>query len=430
MRLSRYFLPTLKENPSEAQIVSHRLMLRSGMIYQTAAGIYSWLPMGVKVLNKIAQVVREEQNRAGAHEVIMPTIQPADLWKESGRYDAYGAEMLRMQDRHERDLLYAPTAEEIVTDIGRKFIKSYRDVPQMLYQINWKFRDEIRPRFGVMRGREFLMKDCYSFDLNQEDAHKSYRAMMEAYVRTFHRLGLTAVPVRATTGPIGGDLSHEFQVLAQTGESTLYYDEALDSLIDQGGSVDVDRLMSLYAREEEMHDPSTCPVPAERLKMKRGIEVGHVFYLGTKYSEALSAMVTDRDGKSRTIHMGCYGIGVSRLIGAIIEAHHDEAGIIWPAAVAPFHVGLLNLKVGDAVCDALCDKLYEQLHQQGLEVLYDDRSDSAGAKFANMDLIGLPWQVRVGPRGAAAGKVEVKNRATGEVVEVSLDALPAALSAA
>ncbi|MFN9001866.1 MAG: proline--tRNA ligase, partial [Holosporales bacterium] len=372
MRLSRYFLPTLKENPSEAQIVSHRLMLRSGMIYQTAAGIYSWLPMGVKVLNKIAQVVREEQNRAGAHEVIMPTIQPADLWKESGRYDAYGAEMLRMQDRHERDLLYAPTAEEIVTDIGRKFIKSYRDVPQMLYQINWKFRDEIRPRFGVMRGREFLMKDCYSFDLNQEDAHKSYRAMMEAYVRTFHRLGLTAVPVRATTGPIGGDLSHEFQVLAQTGESTLYYDEALDSLIDQGGSVDVDRLMSLYAREEEMHDPSTCPVPAERLKMKRGIEVGHVFYLGTKYSEALSAMVTDRDGKSRTIHMGCYGIGVSRLIGAIIEAHHDEAGIIWPAAVAPFHVGLLNLKVGDAVCDALCDKLYEQLHQQGLEVLYDD----------------------------------------------------------
>ena len=423
MRLSEYFLPTLKEDPSEAKVVSHRLMLRAGMIYQTSTGIYSWLPMGLKVLRKVEQIVREEQNIAGAQEVLLPTIQPVELWAEGGRPHAMGAETLRMRDRHEREMLYAPTAEEVVTDVFRKHITSYRDLPKMLYQIQWKFRDEIRPRFGVMRGREFYMKDCYSFDLDEASARISYEKMFNAYRKTFARMGLIAVPVIADTGAIGGSLSHEFQILANTGESLVYYDQKLDELRKREESVSAEELMNIYAAADEMHAPQSCPVPEDQLRTARGIEVGHVFYLGTKYSEPMKATVADQNDQQITVHMGCYGIGVSRVVAAIIEASHDENGIIWPAAVAPFHIGLINLRIGDKACDETCSSLYEQLEKSGLEVLYDDRNDRAGVKFADMDLIGLPWQVIVGPKGLKEGKVEIKHRATGQRHETSLDSV-------
>ncbi|MBL8831201.1 MAG: proline--tRNA ligase [Rhodospirillales bacterium] len=429
MRLSRFFLPTIKENPSEAQIVSHRLMLRAGMIRQAAAGIYSWLPLGHRVLKKIEQIVREEQDRAGAIEMLMPTIQSAELWKESGRYDDYGKEMLRIVDRHERDMLYGPTNEELVTDIFRNYVKSYKDLPLNLYHIQWKFRDEVRPRFGVMRGREFLMKDAYSFDVDGAKARASYNRMFVAYLRTYARMGLKAIPMRADTGPIGGDLSHEFIILADTGESEVYCDAAwmdtdvLKQDIDFSADLQplVDEWLSKYAATSEMHDAAKCPVPADRLRKARGIEVGHIFYFGTKYSKPMGATVAGANGEPITVEMGSYGIGVSRLAGAIIEASHDEAGIVWPDAVAPFDVALVNLRVGDAKCDAACEELYGKLAKAGKDTLYADTSDSAGAKFATMDLIGLPWQLVVGPRGIAAGKVELKRRRTGERVEMSID---------
>lgn len=419
MRLTAYFMPTLKETPVDAQIASHRLMLRAGMITQTTSGIYTWLPLGLRVLKKIEQIVREEQNKAGALEVLMPTIQPADLWRTSGRYDAYGKEMLRIVDRHEREMLYGPTAEEVITDIFSRYVKSYKDLPKRLYNIQWKFRDEIRPRFGVMRGREFLMKDTYSFDINFEEFKKTYQAMLDAYVKTFKRMGLTAIPVRADSGAIGGNMSHEFQVLAATGESEIYYDVAYESLKDE--EITLERLQSLYAMSDEMHDPATCTVPADQLKVMRGIEVGHIFYFGTKYSEPFGASVTGPEGTQIMAEMGSYGIGVSRLVGAIIEAFHDEGGIKWPEAVAPFKVGLINLKVGDDACVKACDNLYEKLSDAGVEVLYDDRDKAAGAKFADMDLIGLPWQIAVGPRGVAVGQCELKNRHTGEKIEISME---------
>jgi prolyl-tRNA synthetase len=423
MRLTSYFLPTLKEDPTEASVVSHKYMLRTGMIYQTNAGIYSWLPLGLRVLRKVEQIVREEQNAAGAHEVLLPTIQPLELWAEGGRPDAMGKETLRMKDRHDREMLYAPTAEEVITDVFRKHVFSYRDMPQMLYQIQWKFRDEIRPRFGVMRGREFLMKDCYSFDMDEASARASYSKMFDAYRRTFNRMGMIAVPVKADTGAIGGSLSHEFQILAETGESQIFYDKKLDDLRNQGGDISAETLMSVYAAADEMHDPANCPIPAENLRTARGIEVGHVFYLGTKYSEPMKARIADKDGNQVTSHMGCYGIGISRIVAAIIEASHDENGIIWPESVAPFHVGLINLRQGDDACDKACNNIYQQIEKAGLEVLYDDRDERAGVKFADMDLIGLPWQVIVGPKGVAAGQVEIKNRRTGERHEISLDAV-------
>ncbi|MFC7050564.1 proline--tRNA ligase [Emcibacter nanhaiensis] len=428
MRLSTYFLPTLKENPSEAQVVSHRLMLRSGMIRQTSAGIYIWLPLGLKVLRNIEQIVREEQNRAGAQELLMPTIQSAELWQESGRYDAYGKEMLRITDRHDREMLYGPTNEEMITDLFRNNLKSYKDVPKMLYHIQWKFRDEIRPRFGVMRGREFLMKDTYSFDLDEEGARESYNKMYVAYLRTFARLGMVAIPVKADTGAIGGDLSHEFQILAETGESTLYYDKAIEEfeLHKLTGDIDADTISSLqgiYAMEEEKHDPATCPVAAEDLRTAKGIEVGHIFYFGDKYSKAMGAQVTGPDGKLVNVEMGSYGIGVSRLVGALIEANHDENGIIWPEAVAPFKVGLVNLRGKDEACTVASEALYQKLQNAGVEVLYDDREVGGGVKFANMDLIGLPWQAVIGPKGLEKGVIEFKNRRTGEREELSEDEL-------
>lgn len=421
MRRSQFFLPLLKETPSEAQIISHQYMLRCGMVHQTSSGIYSWLPLGTRVLQNIANIIREEQNRIGAQEIIMPTIQSADMWRESGRYDAYGQEMLRMQDRHERDLLYAPTAEEVVTDIGRRNLRSYRDLPCVLYQIHWKFRDEIRPRFGVMRGREFLMKDAYSIDLTPEAAVQSYHQMMRAYIRTFQRMGLTAVPVRAETGAIGGDLSHEFHIVAKTGESALYYDRRLESLMTADQSVDVEEIMSIYAAADDLHRPEACPIPESQLNQARGIEIGHVFYFGTKYSAAMGLEVTGPKGDQIIPHMGSYGIGVSRLVGAIIEASHDERGIIWPLAVAPFHVGLLNLGPGDTTCRETADRLYAQLQDRRLEVLYDDRDERPGVKFSEADLIGLPIQLRVGPKGLAKGVVEVVCRQTAQVLELPID---------
>lgn len=437
MRLSEYFLPTLKENPSEAQIVSHRLMLRAGMVRQSAAGIYSWLPLGLRVLKKIEQIVREEQDRAGAIEVLMPTLQPAEIWRESGRYDDYGKEMLRITDRHERDLLYGPTNEELITQIFRDNVKSYRDLPKNLYHIQWKFRDEIRPRFGVMRGREFLMKDGYSFDIDEATARHAYQKMFVAYLRSFRRMGLKALPMAADTGPIGGDLSHEFIILAETGESEVFcHADILDLPVpeaDYDGNLDavIDGFTQFYARTDELHDGDkfAADVPSNKQVTARGIEVGHIFYFGTKYSEPMKAMVAGPDGKDVAVHSGSYGIGVSRLVGGIIEASHDDDGIIWPWPVAPFHVGLVNLKAGHEGCDALCEKLNNALTQNGLDVLYDDRDERAGTKFSDMDLIGLPWQAVIGPRGAENGEVEVKNRATGEKQVLAFDAAVALLSA-
>lgn len=433
MRLSRYFLPVLKETPSEAQIVSHRLMLRAGMIRQEAAGIYAWLPLGFRVLQKIEQIVREEMNRAGAIEMLMPTLQPSELWKETGRYDAYGPEMLRITDRHDREMLYGPTNEDMITDIFRAYVKSYKALPLNLYHTQWKFRDEVRPRFGVMRGREFLMKDAYSFDIDEAGAHRSYNKMYVAYLRTFSRMGLKTIPMRAETGPIGGDLSHEFIVLADTGESGVFCHKDLLDMPIPGEDVDFDgdlesivrQRTALYAATEDVHDQARfeAEVPEDKRMAARGIEVGQVFYFGTKYSVPMKAVVTGPDGKDVPIHGGSYGVGVSRLVGAIIEASHDDNGIIWPEPVAPFDVAVVNLKSGDAKTDAACDELYAKLTKAGRDVLYDDRDDRPGAKFATMDLIGIPWQVVVGPRGLEKGMLEVKNRATGAKEELSLDAV-------
>ena len=430
MRLTRSLLPTIKQNPAEAQIASHRLMLRAGLVRQVTAGIYAWLPAGWRVLRNIAQVVREEQDRVGAQELLLPTLQSADLWRQSGRYDAYGPEMLRLKDRHDRDLIYSPTNELLIADLLRQSVRSYRELPQILYHIQWKFRDETRPRFGVMRGREFLMKDGYSFDLDHAAAVRSYRIMMLAYLRTFQRLGVQAVPMAADTGPIGGDLSHEFHILAPTGESQVFYDAAVETIrigtddVDHTDPGQLDRFFTAvttpYAATDEKHDLAAWErVPAERRREGRGIEVGQIFNFGTLYSELVGLQVAGPDGVPIAPNMGSYGIGVSRLVGALIEAHHDDAGIIWPDSVAPFRAAILNLKQGDAATGALCEQAYAAMPGRAL---YDDREERAGVKFADADLMGHPWQVIVGPRGAAAGTVELKRRATGERQELTLDA--------
>jgi prolyl-tRNA synthetase len=433
MRLTRYFLPVLKETPAEAQIVSHRYMLRAGMIKQASAGIYSWLPLGYKVLRNIENIVHEEQVRAGHIPMLMPTLQSADLWRESGRYDDYGQEMLRIKDRHDRDMLYGPTNEELITDIFRSYVKSYRDLPLTLYHIQWKFRDEIRPRFGVMRGREFLMKDGYNFDLTKEDALHAYNRHLVSYLRTYERMGLQAIPMRADSGPIGGEDTHEFLVLAETGESEVFYDSAITDLKFGDREIDYDshaqcravleEFTSRYARTDETHDEAVFnQIPEERRRSARGIEVGQIFYFGTKYSEPMGAVVQGPDGQQVPVHMGSHGIGVSRLLGAIIEASHDDKGIIWPEGVTPFHVGIVNLRQGDSSTDAACEGLYKALTDKGLEPLYDDRDERAGGKFATMDLIGLPWRITVGPRGLDKGVVELTSRRTGESEEMSPEA--------
>ncbi|KAJ56514.1 proline--tRNA ligase [Actibacterium mucosum KCTC 23349] len=433
MRLSRYFLPVLKETPAEAQIVSHRLMLRAGMIRQSSAGIYSWLPLGYKVLQKLEQIVHEEQQRAGHIPLLMPTLQSADLWRESGRYDDYGEEMLRITDRHGRDMLYGPTNEELITDIFRSYVNSYKDLPLTLYHIQWKFRDERRPRFGVMRGREFLMKDGYNFDLTKEAALHAYNRHLVTYLRTFERMGLQAIPMRADSGPIGGDDTHEFLVLAETGESEVFYDSAVTDLSFGDRAIDYDDVVQCqsimeefttkYARTDETHDEALFnEIPEDRRRSARGIEVGQIFYFGTKYSEAMGATVVNDQQEQVPVHMGSHGIGVSRLIGAIIEASHDDNGIIWPEGVTPFHCGIVNLRQGDEAADAACEALYEQLTNAGLDPLYDDRNERAGGKFATMDLIGLPWRITVGPRGLKNGVVELTSRKTGESVEMAPEA--------
>jgi prolyl-tRNA synthetase len=440
LRVSRCFLPILKESPSDAQIVSHKLMLQAGLVRQTAAGIYAWLPIGFRVLKKIEQIVREEQDRAGAIEMLMPTIQSADLWRTSGRYDAYGPEMLRITDRHKREMLFGPTNEEMLTAIFRDDVKSYRDLPRTLYHIQWKFRDEVRPRFGVMRGREFLMKDAYSFDLDEAGARNSYYTQLLAYLRTFQRMGIRAVPMKAASGPIGGDLSHEFIVLAPTGESEVFYDSAFEELdwnradldyTDEAGLHGLfDQVSATYAATDETHDEARwAEVPEDRRRTGRGIEVGHIFYFGEKYSSAMGLKVSGRDGSMVTPHMGSYGIGVSRLVGAIIEASHDGQGIVWPEAVAPWRVGLVSMRADDGPTVDAADKLYARLTEAGVETLYDDRDERGGVKLGSMDIIGLPWQVIVGPRGLASGVVELKNRRTGEKEELSIDSAIAKLSA-
>jgi prolyl-tRNA synthetase len=439
MRLSEYFLPLLRENPSEAQIVSHRLMLRAGMIRQSSAGIYSWLPLGLRVLKKVERIVREEQDRLGALEILMPTIQPAELWRESGRYEDYGKEMLRIRDRHEREMLYGPTNEEQITEIVRASIKSYRDLPKILYHIQWKFRDEVRPRFGVMRGREFLMKDAYSFDHDAAGARHSYNKMFVAYLRTFDRMGLKAIPMRAETGPIGGDLSHEFIILADTGESGVHVHTDFLETDWTGFDVasweapalqqTVDHYTAIYAATEDVHDPQAAAAYGDKIVSRRGIEVGQIFYFGDKYSRPMGAFVTGAGGEPVALEMGSYGIGVSRLVGALIEANHDNAGIIWPGSVAPFRVGLVNLRAADKRCREAAEDLYGKLRAAGVEVLYDDRDDSPGAKFAAMDLIGLPDQVVIGPRGITAGTVELKHRRTGERRDMSTETVLGLLTA-
>lgn len=430
MRMSRYFLPVLKEDPKEAQIVSHRLMLRAGMIKQQAAGIYSWLPLGFKVLRRIEQIVHEEQQRAGHIPMLMPTLQPADLWRESGRYDDYGEEMLRIRDRQKRDLLYGPTNEEMITDIFRSHVNSYKELPMTLYHIQWKFRDEMRPRFGVMRGREFLMKDGYTFDLTKEDALHAYNRHLVTYLRSYERMGLQAIPMRADGGPIGGDYTHEFLVLAETGESEVFYDSQITDLKFGDRQIDYDNVeecqavleefTSRYARTDETHDQGVFDqVPEERRRTARGIEVGQIFYFGTKYSEPMGATVVGPDGARVPVHMGSHGIGVSRLLGAIIEANHDDKGIIWPEGVTPFHVAIVNLKQGDGSTDGACEAIYGELQNRGLDPLYDDRNERAGAKFASMDLIGAPWRITVGPRGLANNLVELTDRRSGESTEMS-----------
>jgi len=439
MRWSRAFLPVLKESPADAQIVSHKLMLRAGLVRQTAAGIYAWLPLGFRVLKKIEQIVREEQNRAGAQELLMPTLQSADLWRESGRYDAYGPEMLRIRDRHDREMLYGPTNEEMITMLFRDEVKSYRDLPRMLYHIQWKFRDEVRPRFGVMRGREFLMKDAYSFDLDEAGARQSYYTQLLAYLRTFQRMGIQAVPMKADPGPIGGDLSHEFIVLAPTGESEVFYDSAFEEIDwhrddlryeDAGGLQALfDQVSSTYAATDETHDVAKWElVPEAKRRTGRGIEVGHIFYFGDKYSGPMGMRVSGPDGHPITPMMGSYGVGVSRLVGAIIEASHDDAGIVWPEAVAPWQVGIVTMRQDDEATIVAAESLYEQLHEAGVDILYDDRDERGGVKLGSMDLIGLPWQVIVGPRGVAAGTVELKRRSTGEREELSIESALARLT--
>ena len=440
MRWSRAFLPVLKESPADAQIVSHKLMLRAGLVRQTAAGIYAWLPLGFRVLKKIEQIVREEQDRSGAQEMLMPTLQSADLWRESGRYEAYGPEMLRIRDRHEREMLYGPTNEEMITVLFRDDVKSYRDLPRTLYHIQWTFRDEVRPRFGVMRGREFLMKDAYSFDLDEAGARNSYYTQLLAYLRTFQRMGIQAVPMKADPGPIGGDLSHEFIVLAPTGESEVFYDSAFEEIDwhrDELRYDDVaglqalfEQVSSTYAATDETHDEARwSAVPEEKRRTGRGIEVGHIFYFGDKYSAPMGLRVSGPDGRPVTPMMGSYGVGVSRLVGAIIEASHDEAGIIWPESVAPWQVGLVTMRPDDVPSVAAAEQIYAQLTAAGIETLYDDRDERGGVKLGSMDLIGLPWQVVVGPRGIASGTVELKRRSTGEREELGIESALARLTA-
>jgi prolyl-tRNA synthetase len=403
MKASLCFLPTMRNTPKDAHTTSHQFMLRAGMIQQVTAGIYAWLPLGLRTLQKIETIVRQEQNGIGAQEMLAPTIQPATLWHESGRYNDYGKEMLRIQDRHQHPLLYGPTAEEVLTLLFRTHIKSYKELPQCLYNIQWKFRDEVRPRYGVMRGREFLMKDAYSFDLTPDLAKTSYKNMFHAYIRTFRRLGVRAIPVRADTGPIGGDLSHEFHIVAPTGESTLYYDVKLDHSQHEN----MDDFENIYAMADGQHIPEKCPIPPDQLRTVKGIEVGHIFYFGTKYSQAMGALVTNEKGDAVPVEMGSYGIGISRMVGALIEALHDHKGIQWPISIAPYSVALIG--IGEENNEQAKAFYHQCIHHQIDAFLYD-KDDSVGVSLANLDLLGFPFQIIFGRAFQDSAQVEIKDR--------------------
>ena len=420
MLLSKYYLPVLKENPSEARVASHMLMLKSGMIRQSAAGIYNWLPLGLKVLKNIEKIVRFNMDASGFVEILMPCVQNGDLWKESGRLEVYGEEMLRFKDRHDHELLFGPTNEEAITDIVRGTFQSYKELPKVLYQIPWNFRDEIRPRCGVRRGREFLMKDASSLDIDMESAIKTYDQIFAAYMCTFKDLGLNAIPLSADPGEIGGNLSHEFHVVSDTGESLIYYDKKFD-LLGETISNNIKQLKSLYAATEEKHNPNNCPLSDDELSVRRGIEVGHIFNFGDKYSKSMNALVNNKEGKKVPIQMGSYGIGISRLVSAIIEVSHDKKGIIWPMQVAPFKVSIVNLNMKDEKSLIISENLYNNLKSKGIDVLYDDTNERPGAKFAIHDLIGSPWQIIVGPKKSKNDQVELKYRASGEVQDVSIE---------
>ena len=431
MLLSRFFIPILKENPKEAQIASHILMLRAGLCQQSASGIYSWLPLGKIILDKITNICKNEMLLAGANEILMPTLQPAEIWKESGRYEDYGKEMLRIKDRNDRDLLYGPTNEELVTDIFRTHVKSYKELPLNLFHIQWKFRDELRPRFGVMRGREFLMKDAYSFDVDYESSIISYNKMFVAYMKLFKKMGLKAIPMKADTGPIGGDLSHEFIIIAETGESEVYLEKELlsfDGILnevnyDSNLQDMVDKYTSFYAATDEKHDPKAYNKDLNNLIKSRGIEVGHIFHFGQKYSKPMQANINTNIGNNIPAYMGSYGVGLSRLVGAVIEANHDEKGIIWPKELTPWYYNLINLKNGDDDCDNICYDLYNKIKSMSKTVLYDDTMDRAGSKLAKADLIGIPFQIIIGPRGIKDKIFDLKDRRNGEIKKLSYDEL-------
>ena len=431
MLLSRFFLPVLKEIPKEAQISSHILMLRAGLCQQSTSGIYSWLPLGKLILDKISNICKEEMLNTGANEILMPTLQPAEIWKESGRYEDYGKEMLRIKDRNDRDLLYGPTNEELVTDIFRTHIKSYKELPLNLFHIQWKFRDELRPRFGVMRGREFLMKDAYSFDCDYSSSIKSYNKMFVAYMKFFKKIGLKAIPMKADTGPIGGDLSHEFIIIADTGESEVYVEKDFLNFEDNLNDVDyendlqkiVDKYTSFYAATDEKHDPKFFNKNPNDLIKTRGIEVGHIFHFGQKYSAPMKANINTNDGKNTPVYMGSYGVGLSRLVGAVIEASHDKDGIIWPCEITPWYYNLINLKNGDNQCDKICSDIYSIIETTSKAVLYDDTDERVGTKLAKADLIGLPFQIIVGPRGVRDNVFDIKNRRNGDINKLSYNEL-------
>jgi len=418
VRLSRYFLPTSKNIPSDAHLISHKLMLQTAMIHQISAGIYAFSPVALRVLKKIEAIIRDEQDKIGGLELLMPTIQPASLWKESGRYEDYGQELLRFPDRHKNEMLFGPTGEEVLTDFFKTHVKSYKDLPKRFYQIQWKFRDEIRPRFGIMRGREFLMKDLYSFDLDKESALSCYKDVVASYYNIFHRMNLKVLAVRADTGPIGGDLSHEFVVLAPYGESDLVY----DSRLSLSKALSFEELQRTYAVADDQFNPETCPLPEELRARSKGIEIGHVFYFGTKYSQPLGATVMGPEGDQVPVYMGSYGIGVTRLLATLIEVFHDEKGMVWPASVSPFDVSLLNLKMADDAAGVMADRFYQEAGQAGYDVLYDDRLASPGFKLKDADLVGMPYQVIVGEKALREGLFELKERHTGHQEYLSLEA--------
>ncbi len=416
---SKYFIPTSKEIPSGAKIPSHQLLIRAGMIKQESSGIYSWLPLGLRVLKKIEKIVRYEQELAGAIEILMPTLQSSDLWVESGRYDGYGDEMLKISDRHKANLIYGPTNEEQVTDIFRSYIKSYKNLPLNLYHIQWKFRDEIRPRFGLLRGREFLMKDAYSFDLDQEAAIISYYKMFTSYMKIFKKLGLNAIPVVADSGPIGGELSHEFSIITNTGETEVYYDSRIikidDEQVDYSSNKSLENyfknITNFYSATRDKHSRDIFnQLPKEFQKKGKAIEIGHIFSFGYKYSKPMNAFVSDAKGNNIPVYMGSYGIGISRLVSAIIEVYHDDKGILWPTSIAPFQIGIINLGKNDEECLQASEKIYNELKENNFDIIYDDRDESVGKKYADMDLIGVPFQIIIGPRDLKRNNCELKDR--------------------